>query len=246
MRQRVRNLVRWIGGHELITLLAMSVVMIGIWGFVQLAGEVVEGDTQAFDERMLQELRRPDNPHQPIGPGWMHEVGRDFTALGGYAVLVLVTFAVLGYLWLDRKYAALVFVMAAVFGGFALAMGLKAAFGRPRPDVVPHLSLVHTSSFPSGHAMMSAVAYLTLGTLLGRFVTSLALKFYFLSLAVVLTMCVGLSRVYMGVHYPTDVLAGWAAGMAWATFCWLAATWLQRRGTIEKEHEHSAPPLSGT
>ena len=246
MLNRVRKLVRWIGGHELGMLLAMSVVAAGIWGFVQVAGEVVEGDTQVLDERILLALRQPDNPQEPIGPHWMEEVGRDFTALGGFAVLILVTFAVLGYLWLDRKYGALWFVMAAIFGGFALSMGLKAAFSRPRPEIVPHLSLVYTSSFPSGHSMMSAVVFLTLGAMLGRFVTSLALKFYFLSLAVVLSLCIGLSRVYMGVHYPTDVLAGWAAGMAWATLCWLVATWLQRRGTIEKEHEHSAPPLTGS
>ena len=205
-----------------------------------------EGDTQTFDENIIRSLRQPDDPRVPIGPHWMEEVGRDFTALGGYSVLVFVFVAVLGYLALDRKYGAMLFVTAAIVGGFLLTYGLKAVFRRPRPEIVPHLSIVMTSSFPCGHSMMSAVVYLTLGTLLGRFVPSFAIRSYFLALAVILTTLVGASRVYMGVHYPTDVLAGWSAGMAWATFCWLIARRLQRRGTIEKEDEHRGPPLAAS
>ena len=110
---------------------------------------------------------------------------------------------------------------------------LKMLIDRPRPSVVPHLSQTLTTSFPSGHSMMSAVVYLTLGALLSRLVAKRRLKLYFLAVAVLLTLLTGMSRVLMGVHYPTDVLAGWAAGCVWASLCWLAARQLQRRGKIE-------------
>ncbi len=238
----VPKVIDWLGGHELMVLLGLLVVVAGTWGFIELADEVLEGETQAFDERVILMLRRPDDPQtsrneseDPIGPAWMWEVGRDVTALGGYAVLTLVTCAVVVFLRLDRRFAMMWFVLGAVLGGFLLTMVLKSLFARDRPDIVPHLSQVHTSSFPSGHSMMSAVVYLTLGTLLTRLVVKRRLKFYSLFVAVLLTALVGVSRVYLGVHYPTDVLAGWTAGLTWATICWLIARSLQQRGTIEKE-----------
>ncbi len=228
------DLFKWLGRHELMVLLAVLFVVAGTWGFIELADVVLEGRTQSLDESLLLAMRRPDNPAMPIGPDWMAEVGRDVTALGGVAVLLLATLAVAGFLLLDRKYAAMGFVLAAVASGLLLSSLLKTCFARPRPVVVPHLSQVYTSSFPSGHSMMSAVVYLTLGTLLARMVVRRRLKVYFLAVAFILTALVGCSRVYMGVHYPTDVLAGWTAGLVWATLCWLVARRLQRRGTIEK------------
>ena len=226
--------VHWLAGHELAVLLSMLLVAAGAWGFVELAGEVVEGDTQAADEWILRVLRDPADTAVPIGPRWLHEMGRDLTALGGYAFMGLLTFSVAGFLLLDKKYGAMWFVLAAIAGGFIGSMALKAAFSRPRPDIVPHLSIVYTTSFPSGHSMMSAVVYLTLGALLTRLVQTAWLKAYFLGNAVLLTLLVGMSRVYLGVHYPTDVLAGWTAGFVWATLCWLVALQLQRRGTVER------------
>ena len=238
----IPKVIDWLGGHELTVLLGLLVVVAGTWGFIELADEVLEGETQVFDERMILMLRLPDDPQTPknesetpIGPVWMSELGRDVTALGGYAVLTLVTLAVIGFLRLGRRFAVMWFMLGAVVGGFLLTMWLKSLFVRERPDIVPHLSQVHTSSFPSGHSMMSAVIYLTLGALLTTLVAQQRLKFYFLSVAVLLTALVGVSRVYMGVHYPTDVLAGWTAGLTWATICWLVARSLQRRGTIERD-----------
>jgi undecaprenyl-diphosphatase len=234
MWRRLTSLVRWVGGHELQVLVGMLIIVLGTWGFLELAGEVTEGDTKAFDARILLALREPGNPHQPIGPQWLHEVVRDFTALGGYAVLILVLLAVTGYLWLERKQGAMLLVVVAIIGGFILSLSLKSVFERERPTEVEALSYVHTSSFPSGHAMMSAVVYLTLGTLLSRLSRSFVMRFYFLAIAVLLTVLVGFSRVFLGVHYPTDVLAGWAAGLVWSTLCWLVARRLQKRGAVEQ------------
>ena len=234
MKRSLFDMFEWLGRHEFIVLLAVLIVVAGTWGFIALADVILEGRTQSFDESILRALRRPDNPAIPIGPDWMAEVGRDLTALGGVAVLILATLAVAGFLLLDRKYAVMGFVLAAVASGLILSSILKACFARPRPDVVPHLSQVYTSSFPSGHSMMSAIVYLTLGALLARMVVRRPLKVYCLAVAFILTGLVGCSRVYMGVHYPTDVLAGWTAGLVWATLCWLVAWRLQRRGTIEK------------
>ncbi len=229
------RLVDWLGRHELMVLVGLLVIAGGSWLFLELTDEVLEGETQAFDEWVVKAMRRADDPATPIGPAWLGEIGRDLTALGGVAVLSLVTLAVLGFLWLDGKRAAMWFVLIATSGGLVLSLALKAFISRPRPSVVPHLSYVHTSSFPSGHSMMSAVVYLTLGALLTRLVGEVRLKFYFLAVASLLTGLVGVSRIYMGVHYPTDVLAGWTVGLVWATLCWVVARSLQQRGVIEEQ-----------
>jgi undecaprenyl-diphosphatase len=226
----VRWLLRWIGQHELGVLISLAVAALAIWGFVELADEVSEGSTTQFDEWAVRSLRRTDDPSQPIGPRWLAEIGRDITALGGMAVLLLLIAAVSGFLWLKRMYAAMLLVTGASLSGLVLSLALKELFSRPRPSIVPHLSHVYTSSFPSGHSMLSATVFLTLGALLGQFVNSFVLRAYFLIVAIVLTVLVGASRVYLGVHYPSDVLAGWSAGLAWALICALLARLMQQRG----------------
>ncbi len=229
-----RKLLTRYGTQTSLLLVLLLLVVGGGWGFVALAGEVLEGDTRALDEWVLTSLRRPDNLHQPIGPHWLVEAGRDLTALGSISVLLLFILIVAGYLGLDRKYRAMLFLLAATSTGFALSFGLKSYFERPRPDLVPHLTVVQTASFPSGHAMLSAVVYLTLGALLMPLVAR-RLKFYVITVAILLTVLIGLSRIYMGVHYPTDVLAGWTAGLVWATLSWLVLRVLQRRGQAEEQ-----------
>jgi undecaprenyl-diphosphatase len=239
----VRWLLQWIGSHETVVLVVMMLIVLAVWGFIKLADEVGEGDTANFDQWAVKALRHPDDPARALGPRWLMEVGRDMTALGGIAFLTLLTATVGGFLWLKRMYAAMVLVLVATLGGTVASLLLKELFDRPRPDLVPHLSYVYTSSFPSGHAMLSATVFLTLGALLGRFVNDFSLKAYFLIIAMILTGLVGVSRVYVGVHYPTDVLAGWAAGLAWALACWLVARLLQQRGAVEKNVE--SPPPQG-
>ena len=231
----IRKVLRWIGIHEFSVLIALLLLMGAVWAFIELADEVMEGSTQKFDDWAIRALRRPDDPATPLGPPWLAEMGRDLTALGGVAVLTLLTLAIAGFLWMRRMYGAMLLLVASTLGAVAASLLLKNLFDRPRPQLVPHLSIVHTSSFPSGHSMLSAAVYLTLGLLLGQFVQERLHRAYFLIIAVSLTFLVGISRVYMGVHYPTDVLTGWTAGLAWALFCWLIARFMQRRQIVESE-----------
>lgn len=241
----IRRGLSWLGRHELVLLVLLVLVGGGGWGFAELADEVMEGETRDFDSAVLLALRNPADVRDPLGPLWLEETVRDFTALGGMGVLGLLTLSAAGFLLLERKGRAAVFLCFAVGGGIILSLALKHGFGRPRPDLVPHGSYVVTSSFPSGHSMMSAVTFLTLGALLARVQPRSAMKAYFLLLAVFLTLLVGFSRVYLGVHWPTDVLAGWAAGGTWATACWTAARWLQRRGKVEEDVEGETESARG-
>jgi undecaprenyl-diphosphatase len=156
-------------------------------------------------------------------------MGRDFTALGGIAVLTLVSAAAALFLWMSGRPRSVALLVVAIAGGQLLSLILKRGFGRPRPDLVPHESFVYTASFPSGHSMMSAVTYLTLGALLARVLPRRRMKFLVIACALTVTALTGVSRVYLGVHWPTDVVAGWALGASWAVGCWLAADALDRR-----------------
>jgi undecaprenyl-diphosphatase len=225
----------WLGSHQPVLLLSALVVVAGIWGFVELADEVNEGSTTTVDELIVRAMRNPADLGDPVGPGWVEEAMRDLTGLGGVMVVALVICGTVGFLWLEGKTRTLAWLLIATFGGGGLSQLLKGFFDRPRPSVVPHLSYVYTSSFPSGHAMLSAVVYLTLAAILTRVVSRRLVKLYIMFVAFCLTGMIGFSRVYLGVHYPTDVLAGWTAGLVWATLCWVLSRQLARQGTIEPE-----------
>ena len=117
---------------------------------------------------------------------------------------------------------------------------MKHVFNRPRPTIVPHLRVVYSTSFPSGHAMESAIVYLTLAAILMRASESRVTKIYILGIAVLLTVLVGVSRVYLGVHYPTDVIGGWIVGFIWASICWLVAQRFEAATHIQAEKGKSA------
>jgi undecaprenyl-diphosphatase len=201
------------------------------FGFI--GQEVVKGKTLAFDREVMLALGGSADPRVPIGPTWLPEAARDVTSLGSIIVLVIITLAVVGYLFLAGRSAVAWLMLIAVFGGIALSDLLKFAFGRARPDVVTPLARVFTTSFPSGHATLSAITYLTIGAILARSQLSSTLSVYFMSLAAFLTVLVGMSRIYLGVHYPTDVLAGWCIGAAWALGCWAITAYLQSVGQVE-------------
>ena len=169
------------------------------------------------------------------GPPQMEEIGRDLTALGGVIVLSLLTIFVVIFLMMRRMWNAMWLLIIATAGGAIVTTILKVLVARPRPEIFVHRSYATSGSFPSGHSMLSAVVYLTLGSLLARFTKDLRLRLYLLFVACLLTFLVGISRIYMGVHWPTDVLAGWAAGAVWASICWTIARILQVRGAIESD-----------
>lgn len=212
-------------------LAAIALVSGLILAFLHIADEMIEGEMEAFDQAILMLFRDPTNVDQIIGPAWMHEMVRDITALGSFSLLGLIVLAVCGYLVLARMRAEALLVAISVVGGTIISTLLKMGYDRPRPDLTA-MSTQFTASFPSGHAMLSAVTFLTLGTLLARLAPTRSLQIFSIAVAVFLTLIVGMSRVYMGVHYPSDVLAGWCLGAAWALLCGTAATVLQRDGSI--------------
>lgn len=215
--------------------LLLAAFAVLLFAFVSLASEMLEGDTRAFDERLLLAFRTPGDLAVPLGPAWLPEMVRDFTALGSTGVLIIVTLGAVGFLAIRGKGRTAVFVLVAVIGGVLLSNALKIGFNRPRPDLVPYDIRVFTNSFPSGHAMMAAVVYLTLGNLLARTENTAAMRLFIMGLATLLTVLVGVSRLYLGVHWPSDVLAGWAVGACWALLCWLVMARLQTTGQVEPE-----------
>lgn len=203
-------------------------ILLGVFGFV--ADEVIEGDTLTFDRAVTLMLRDGGDIMNPIGPPWLEEAGRDITSLGSFSVLGLVVVLVLIGLLLVRRPLTACYVTFAVMTGTILSTVFKQIFDRPRPEMLEAMR-VFTSSFPSGHATISAVVYLTLGALVAGLCADRRLAALCLATGVFLTLIVGMSRVYLGVHYPTDVLAGWSLGAAWALLCWVGANLLglQRR-----------------
>lgn len=189
--------------------------------FVALGLEVAEGEHQQLDEKVLQQLRRSSQSHAGADGDVLYEASRDVTALGGPAVLTLVVVGVAGYFALARKLEKSLLVVFATLGGAAFSQLAKALMMRPRPQVVPHLTDVTSSSFPSGHSLLSTVAYLTLGAILSELAPRMRLRLYLLACGIVLALLVGLSRAHLGVHYPSDILAGWAGGVCWALGSWL-------------------------
>jgi undecaprenyl-diphosphatase len=200
----------------------LIMMLTGLAVLTALAAQLGTPSVQRFDETVVRSLRNAEDLTQPIGPTWFKELARDFTALGGYGILSTITLLVTTFLHLERRPARAHFVVVAIVAGYSLSMTLKALIARPRPDIVPWLSHVHSSSFPSGHSMMSAVVYLSLGLMLSDLTSRRLVKTFVVVAPLTISALVGLSRVYMGVHYPTDVVAGWWLGISWSLACWLA------------------------
>lgn len=225
--------------RELSWLLFGLAICVLLLSFLVLAGEVAEGNTHDFDVRVVEAFRSPLNPSRPIGPDWLPWVVDDITALGGAPVLGVILAAIVGFLLIQARYRTALFVTLTAASGELLSYALKQTFDRPRPTVVPDLGIM-TPSFPSGHAMESAIVYLTLGAVLMRVAERRATKVYCLGIAIFLTTIIGISRVYLGAHYPTDVVAGWIVGFIWASLCWLVEQRLDTRAGIAAEREKDA------
>ncbi len=195
--------------------------------FIHLADLVMEGVYANIDAQIVLMFRNADDLSDPIGPRWLEELMRDITALGGVGILVFVSLTILFYLLIaHHKKIALVFFIA-VATGLVVSFSLKYGFTRPRPDFVPHASYVYTSSFPSGHAMMSSLIYLTIAGMLCHLDFRRGMKTYIFGIAIILTITIGISRIYLGVHYITDVIAGWILGSGWALLSYFCFRYLK-------------------
>jgi undecaprenyl-diphosphatase len=228
---RALNPKRWLtlARREIVPIAVLLGIGLPMLAFIEIADEVTEGEGEVrwFDEGLLLALRTGD-PRDPVGPRWFETSVMDISALGGFAVLALVTLLAAGYLLVLKRWGEALLLLAATLGGTAISEGLKMGFNRPRPDLVAHIVETTSMSFPSGHAMLSAVTYLTLGALIARAQEKKRLRGYILGAAILLTVLIGASRIYLGVHWPTDVLGGWCLGASWALLCWAVATWLNR------------------
>lgn len=193
------------------------------WVFLKVADEVAEGEAHAIDLWILQACRLAGQPGQPTGPVWFQEAMRDLTALGSPVVLTLVVLAAWGHLMLSRQRGLAWLTLGATLSGQAMALGLKAWFARARPDEAFHATVAAGHSFPSSHAMMSAVVCLSLAALLSRAALRRRQRGFILGVAALITGMVGLSRIYLGVHWASDVVGGWALGVAWALAGWMVA-----------------------
>lgn len=213
------------GGFAPRLLAAIVVVGLGVWGFLFLRSEVGEGETASFDRALILALRNTADPNRLRGPSWLQETARDITALGGFTVLGLVTVAALAVLIVyRRRRQAIVFAVAAI-GAQVLAEAIKNVVGRPRPSFVARYDLIASSSFPSGHSMMAPAIYFTLAAIIAAGELRPGARRLLMVGSVLLVIAIGVSRVYLGVHWPTDVVAGWTLGSAVALLAWVALRW---------------------
>ncbi len=228
----IKNIRSKIGEYypsEISFLFILLLMVLFLFFFIEISDSVVEGETYSMDKKILMLLRDDADPAKPLGPERLPHVVRDITALGSSVVLTLITIFAAMYLYLRKEKRSVIYVLSASIGGAILVQILKFLFARERPEIVEHLVSEISMSFPSGHSAMSAVIYLSLAVLISRVEKSHILKVYIVSFALIITFVVGISRVYLGVHYPTDVLAGWSIGLFWALFCWFFTSFLEKR-----------------
>ncbi|WP_051683330.1 phosphatase PAP2 family protein [Sphingomonas sp. UNC305MFCol5.2] len=196
---------------------AVALLLLGLIGFGR---EVMEGDAAELDHAIMLAMRVPGHPEQPLGPHWLPSAVRDVTALGSSTILTMVVLVTAAFLALKGRFRSAALVVAATTLGALAVTLVKVLIARSRPDLVQQLMQEASSSFPSGHAANSAIVYLTLAALLFPVVRGWRMRGFVLAVAMLLVGLIGISRVYLGVHWPSDVLAGWAFGSCWALLWW--------------------------
>lgn len=204
----------------------------GLLLILKASSEIVEGDTLAYDRAILIAVRGATDGRD-VASNILRRLMLDVTTLGNNGLLAMVAVLAVGFLIVAGKRRLGGLLGAGIALGIAASAILKIAYDRPRPDIVTHLVSVDTASFPSGHAMNSAVVYLTMAALLARGQAVRGARLYIQTVGVALTLMIGLSRVYLGVHWPTDVLLGWVFGAGWAALVAQAAARMQREGEVE-------------
>jgi undecaprenyl-diphosphatase len=235
-RARLRD---WLRARDLDLIAALLILALLLWALIHLSEEVLEGPI-SLDDRILVALRNPHDLAQGWGGRSFEGAMRDLTALGSGTLAILFSVAFVGWLLLTRRPGAALFVTVAMLGAGVLNEVLKDWFGRERPTIVPHLMGASDLSFPSGHTMISAVLYPTMAELIGRLMGPRSVRLYLMGFALVVAILVAFSRVYLGVHYPSDVLGGLSAGFAWALVCGIVARLLQRRHVFRTRPEPEA------
>ena len=224
--REARRAARWLWPTLILLILATAGLALHI------AEEIVEGDVFASDRAILLALRDPADLSRPIGPAWLRQAAIDITALGGFTLLWTFGFAGVVYLLMRKRRAEAGWIAASLIGSDLINSGLKNLFHRARPDVVPHWAEVSTASFPSGHAMSAAAVYLTLGVMLAETDPRRMGRVFIMGFLTLLSVAIGCTRIYLGVHWPSDVVAGWCFGATWALIVFAANRWLRRVAPI--------------
>lgn len=237
----LRRMLR-IARTEIAAVTALFIVALGIMTFVEVADDMTEADGQAFDQAVLTWLQPVAG--EPRGPWWLKEAAADLTSLGGISVLGLFAVIAIAFLLIQRKQLSALLLVLGLAGGVALSEGLKAMFARERPPADFQAVETLNASFPSGHALLATVFYLTLGVMLTRAFPRAHLKAFVLGAAMTVALLIGLTRVYLGAHWATDVFAGWCAGAAWAMALWLVAYAIGRHQAVSDvgPHDEALPP----
>lgn len=235
-----RRLLR-VAKTEFAALSALLIIALAVMSFVELADDMTEADGQAFDQMVLDTLRPTADPHDAWGPWWLEEAAADLTSLGGIAVLGLFATVAVVFLLIQRKRLSALLLLVGLAGGVALSEGLKAMFDRERPPELYQAVDTINASFPSGHALLSTVFYLTLGVMLTRAFARRRFKAFALGCGVTIALIIGMTRVYLGAHWASDVIAGWCAGAAWAMALWLVSYAMERRQAARLSGLHDEP-----
>ena len=194
-----------------------------------LVDEIAEGGAFRFDDALLIALRRPGHLDRPIGSAWLLQSAIDLSALGGFTLQWLLGGASGLFLVYVKRRAEAAWLAGSVLGASVMNAGLKSMLHRPRPELVPHLAVVSNASFPSGHAMISAAIYLTVGAMLAETQPRRTARIFLMAFSGLLVVLIGVSRIYLGVHWPSDVLASWCLGSVWALVVFVANRALRAR-----------------
>jgi undecaprenyl-diphosphatase len=232
MRQWLSSRIEWLRAADLSLAFELAVIGALVVAFI-LIGNAVGGGIDQVDKEILLALRTA--PDDPRGPESLQDAVMHLSALGSGAVTGLLTLIAILFLLVAKKprHAALLLVCA--LGTLVWMEVLKGIYERPRPTVVTHIDPPGGLSFPSGHSMISAALYLTLAVLIARTLPERRLQRFTVAVGAMLALLVGLTRMYLGVHYPSDVLGGWTVGATWALACGVVARRLGRRGAVERE-----------